>query len=117
MKHLKKFEGFGKYSKRNKEKECDPIVIDIVNWIKPANMEDSGEPSLREYGDDSDIFGHWRGDSSNPPIDEQIKTIEEFIFTEDSEASEKFGFDVLQKNKSDILELCRKYIHTGKFIQ
>ena len=116
MKHLKKFEGFGKYSKRNKEKEYDSIVIDIVNWIKPANMEDSDELGLREYGDDSDIFGHWRGDSSNPPIDEQIKTIEEVIFTEDSEASEKFGFDVLQKNKSDILELCRKYIHTGKFI-
>lgn len=91
MKYIKLFENFEKIY----------TIEDVVDFISPLYLEDSGEFNLY-YHYDKKI------NNEKKYIDDIIEIIEDYIFVEDSDASEKFGYDFLEENKEEILVYCRK---------
>ena len=89
-------------SKYSNSRVSNNIINDVINFIRPSDPMMSDEYGYYVWGDDEAYYDDKLTD------DDYINCIETTVFKEDSNTAKKFGWDFIQKNKEEILSLCRK---------
>jgi hypothetical protein len=76
-------------------------IQDVVDFIKPSNPMDSEEYYYYCFGDDEVYY-------RDCSLKEYMDAIESSVFVENSDASDKFGWNFIKSNKQEILDACRE---------
>lgn len=80
------------------------IVEEIVDFINPCDPMMSDEYSYYCWGDDEAYY------DENLGVQDYLDCIKSCVFRQDSHTSKKFGWNVLQDNKDEVIKLCKEYL-------
>lgn len=95
-------------SKYSNSRVSSNIINDIIDFIRPSDPMMSNEYRYYCWGDDEAYYNNKLTDK------DYLDCIEVTVFKEDSNTAKKFGWDFIQKNKEEILSLCRKELESLK---